>query len=89
MGVKVTQESRVAKKGDNEANDGPLRPKGIVQTRYIFTVMMFLGMAIGIANNLAMSIVIVGMIDQCKRWKYPCSIFMAWRYTVLRPYVML
>ena len=68
MGSKVPQGSQVPKItiSDCEPNDEPPRPKGIVQTRYIFTIMMFLGMAIGVANDLALSIVIVGMVDQCK-----------------------
>ena len=68
MGAKVQQESKVPKiiVLDTEANDDSARPKGIVQTRYIFTLMMFLGMLIGVANDLALSIVIVGMVDRCK-----------------------
>ena len=64
MGGKVPQES--PEKGDNKAATGPQRPKGIVQTRYIFTVMMFLGFVIGISNRVALSVVIVGMLDQCR-----------------------
>ena len=68
MGAKVQQESKIPKItiSDTEANDDCARPKGIVQTRYIFTLMMFLGMLIGVANDLALSIVIVGMVDRCK-----------------------
>ena len=65
------QESQIPKITitDYEPNDDSPRPKGIVQTRYIFTFMMFLGMVIGVANDLALSIVIVGMVDQCKQSK--------------------
>ena len=53
---------------DDKDKDGSHRPKGIVQTRYIFTIMMFLGFIIGISNRVALSVVIVGMLDQCKWW---------------------
>ena len=53
-------------KGDIKTATGPQRPKGIVQTRYIFTVMMFLGFVIGISNRVALSVVIVGMLEQCR-----------------------
>ena len=68
MGSKVPRETQVPKItiSDCEPNVEAPKPKGIVQTRYIFTLMMFLGMAIGVANDLALSIVIVGMVDQCK-----------------------
>ena len=55
-----------SKQEDDKDNDGSHRPKGIVQTRYIFTIMMFLGFIIGISNRVALSVVIVGMLDQCK-----------------------
>ena len=66
MGAKVPQKSKVPEKGHNKAATGPQRPKGIIQTRYIFTVMMFLGFVIGISNRVALSVVIVGMLDQCR-----------------------
>ena len=68
MGGKAPKKSQVPKItiSDTEANDNSARPKGIVQTRYIFTLMMFLGMLIGVANDLALSIVIVGMVDRSK-----------------------
>ena len=50
---------------DDKDKDGSHRPRGIVQTRYIFTIMMFLGFIIGISNRVALSVVIVGMLDQC------------------------
>ena len=53
-------------KKDMNTSIGPQRPKGIVQTRYIFTVMMFLGFVIGISNRVALSVVIVGMLDQSR-----------------------
>ena len=68
MGGKAPEKSQVPKItiSDTEANVESARPQGIVQTRYIFTLMMFLGMLIGVANDLAVSIVIVGMVDRCK-----------------------
>ena len=64
--AKMPQESGVPKKEDDKAKNGPQRPQGIVQTRYIFTIMMFLGFVIGISNRVALSVVIVGMLDQCR-----------------------
>ena len=74
MVAKVPQESKIPKipkitVTDSDCNNESARPKGIVQTRYIFTIMMFLGMVIGVANDLALSIVIVGMVDQCEQSK--------------------
>ena len=61
----MTTEAKSNQENDKD-NDGSHRPKGIVQTRYIFTIMMFLGFIIGISNRVALSVVIVGMLDQCK-----------------------
>ena len=65
MGVKIQQESRIPEKRDNNEK---VRPKsGFVQTRYVFALMMFLGCLLGVSNRVALSVVIVGMIDQSKR----------------------
>ena len=66
MSAKCSQESNTPNKEDNKANNESQRPKGIVQSRYIFTIMMFLGFIIGISNRVALSVVIVGMLDQCR-----------------------
>ena len=64
MGTKIRQGSGFAEKRDESEEGRPT--SGFVQTRYVFALMMFLGWLLGVSNRVALSVVIVGMIDQCK-----------------------
>ena len=39
-------------------------PKGLLQTRYIFAVLVFFGHALAFADRMVLNIAIVGMVDR-------------------------
>ena len=42
------------------------KPKGLLQTRYIFAVLVFFGHALAFADRMVLNIAIVGMVDRSK-----------------------
>ena len=59
--------SLFGKKGsyDMEKEDIPT-PKGLLQTRYIFCVLVFFGKTLTFADRMVLNVAIVAMVDRSK-----------------------
>ena len=47
-------------------DDTEPKTKGLLQTRYIFAVLVFFGHALAFADRMVLNIAIVGMVDRSK-----------------------
>ena len=43
-----------------------LPPRGLLQTRYIFAILVFFGHALAFADRMVLNVAIVGMVDRGK-----------------------
>ena len=47
-------------------DDAEPTTKGLLQTRYIFAVLVFFGHALAFADRMVLNVAIVGMVDRSK-----------------------
>ena len=63
--IKTLKKSLVNNKGSyNLKEDEVLPPKGFLQTRYMFCILVFMGMTLAFADRMVLNVAIVGMVNR-------------------------